>query len=76
MVFARPLWAAWAALDLFLRWLTTWLVLAGFYLAVLTPLALLFRALGRDALGLRRRDCPTYWSEKPAAGPRSYFRSC
>ena len=74
----RWLVAGWLALSAALRGAVTGLILAAFYLAVLTPLALAFRAVRRDPLGLgRRARRPSYWRAKPQpAGPASYFRPC
>lgn len=57
-------------------WTTSHLLLAGIFYGLFTPLAALFRLLGRDALNLRRRpDSTTYWRPKPApVNVRSYFR--
>jgi len=46
------------------------------FYGVFTPVALVFRLIGRDALSRRRRpDLDSYWQPKPpAAGPRSYFK--
>ena len=41
-------------------------LLALFFLAALTPLALLLRLLGKDLLELKRRPADTYW--RPARG--------
>ena len=42
------------------------LVLGFLFYGLFTPLAFVFRVLGRDALGLKRRaDAPTYWQAKP-----------
>lgn len=57
-------------------WVVSQAVLALLFFGVFTPIALVFRMIGRDALG--RRYAPeqeTYWVPKPAADdPRSYFR--
>jgi hypothetical protein len=45
-------------------------VLAVLYFAVLTPVALVLRALGRDALRLRRPTADSYWLDRgPMPGP-------
>ena len=53
-------------------WLVTWLVLAIMFYLVLTPVALVFRWRGRDALQLRRKPgCASFWitrSDTPDAG--------
>src|SRR5262249_49359750 len=52
------------------------LVLLGvLFYAVLTPLALAFRAAGRDPLLMRRSERETYWQPRVADRPAaSYFR--
>lgn len=73
----RRLHVAWMAVTWPTRWLTTWLLLAAVYYTVFTPLALVFRLIGRDALRLRRRQCESYWIPKLVrADVRTYFRSC
>src|ERR1041384_125597 len=51
-------------------WVMTQLVLALMFFCVLTPLALVFRWRGRDALQLRKREQSTFWvtrNEQPSA---------
>jgi hypothetical protein len=57
-------------------WLTSRLLLAVLFHAVFTPLGLLFRLAGRDALNLRRRPgTDTWWVPRPAAAHVGrYFR--
>jgi hypothetical protein len=52
------------------------LVLGLMYFGVITPVALLFRLLGRDALQRRfQPQTDTYWRPKPGATDvHSYFR--
>jgi hypothetical protein len=56
-------------------WLLSRLLLAAIFYGIFTPLALVFRLVGRDALRLRPRpDLPTYWLPKPRTDAASYFR--
>jgi polyferredoxin len=57
-------------------WLVSRVLLGTIYYGIFTPVALIFRLLGRDALRLRpRHDLPTYWLPKPqAANAASYFQ--
>ena len=57
-------------------WLVTRILLVLLFHGMFTPLALLFRLIGRDALTRRRRpDRPSYWIPKPGATDvRRYFR--
>lgn len=52
------------------------LVIAAIYFLVFTPMALLFKLIGRDALQRKLEpDAVTYWQAKrQASGPASYFR--
>ncbi len=52
------------------------LVLAFMFYLVLTPVGLFRRALGKDPLGLRRKESrETYWTERTGPPPRErYFR--
>jgi hypothetical protein len=74
----RRLLSAWTMFTLPVRWLVSCLILACFYYAILTPLALLFRLLGRDVLGLCWDPAlQSYWKARPAPPDlRSYFRAC
>jgi hypothetical protein len=59
-----------------LGWLISHMVLALLFFAVFTPVALLFKLIGRDALARHERpEVPTYWVAQPAVKDvRSYFR--
>jgi saxitoxin biosynthesis operon SxtJ-like protein len=78
---ARPRWLApvftfWLIVAFPIAWLISHLVLAIIYFGLITPLGLLFRACGRDALDRAwpgRQD--TFWRDKPAADqPQRYLR--
>lgn len=57
-------------------WVVSHLILLGIFYLVLTPIGLVFRWIGRDAL--QRKFDPkakTYWSDHPPAPPADrYFR--
>jgi hypothetical protein len=56
-------------------WVVSHLLLGAVFYCLFAPLGLLFRLIGRDALGLRRTSANSYWLPKPAgADLRSYFR--
>jgi hypothetical protein len=59
-----------------LAWIVSLAVLALMFYGLLTPLAVLFRLFGRDALNRRPRpEQDSYWQEKPAANdPGRYLR--
>jgi hypothetical protein len=72
----RPVFVGWMVLAWPVGWVVSRLVLACLFYGLFTPLGLLFRALGRDVLALRRRPGQTtYWAPKPMpADPRRYLR--
>ena len=56
-------------------WVLSHLLLGAVFYCLFTPLGLIFRLIGRDALGLRRSVAVSYWRPKPAANDlRGYFR--
>lgn len=58
-----------------LGWAVSRVLLGLLYYGMITPLAVLFRLLGRDALGIRRRPRESYWESRPVPEePGSYFR--
>lgn len=72
---AAPFHRGWMAVAHVLGRINGAILLALVYVFVVTPLALAFRLIGRDALRLRKRPgAATYWEPKPPpAGARSYF---
>jgi hypothetical protein len=61
----RPVFVGWMILAFPVGWLVSHLLLGALYFAVFTPLGLLLRLLGKDALGLRRSTAASYWQKKP-----------
>lgn len=56
-------------------WVVSNVFLAAFFFLFLTPLALFFRLIGRDALGVRKAAGATAWSvRRPAGDAASYYR--
>ena len=72
----RFIYTGWMIVAFPIGWTISRLALALMFYAVFTPVALVFRAMRRDELQLRRRDeGASYWKPKP--GPesvRQYFR--
>ena len=65
-----PLNRLWFRFGLLLHKLVNPIVLAIMFFLVITPIGLLMRALGRDALRLRLdQDAPTYWIDRTPPGP-------
>ena len=72
----RFVYTGWMIAAFPIGWTISRVMLAALFYGVFTPVAVVFRMIGRDPLGLRRRaDLETYWTAKPgAAAPRDYFR--
>lgn len=65
-----PVERAWMELARRLSIVSTFVLLAVAYFAVLTPLALLARVIGRDRLQLRRQpERSSYWAPVEVDGP-------
>jgi hypothetical protein len=72
----RPLFVIATVLAFPIGWVVSLVMLVLMYFGVMTPVGLLLRLRGRDALG-RRRAAPgeSYWKPKPAVTDvRRYFR--
>ena len=65
----RPLNRAWALLGRTLGRIVSPIVLGAIFFLLITPVALLTRALGRDELRLRRHPAQSYWIERESPGP-------
>ena len=72
----RPVFVGMMVLGFPVNWLVSHVMLALIFYCLFTPVAVLFRLVGRDILGRRfRRGEDTYWVAKPRPeGVRSYFR--
>ena len=66
-------YALWMRLALAMSAVTTPVLMAVVYFAVLTPLAVLMRLAGRRPIGVPR-SAPTAWVERPATERRSDLR--
>ncbi len=61
----KPLFYAWMTLALVLGYVMTRVLLTIFFFLVLTPVALFFKLIGRDALQRKLdRDGDSYWIKK------------
>jgi hypothetical protein len=71
-----PLYLLWMRAVAPIGWLVSHLVLAAIYYLILTPIAIVMRAFGRDQLRLRfDASARSYWKEHdPAADTARYFR--
>ena len=72
----RPIFVGWMKLAHPVGWLVSRIVLTAIFVGVFTPVALVFRVMGRDALGLKpSSQARTYWRAKPpAASKMDYLR--
>ncbi len=72
----RPVYRTWMLLAFPLGWVVSHLLLGLLFFGLFTPVALLFRLLGRDALERRLSpDQETYWKERAApTTTRRYLR--
>jgi hypothetical protein len=70
----RPFYLVALAVAFPIGWLVSNLAFLGMYYLLLTPLALLFRLVGRDVLVLRRRRADSHWQNRgPASHPARYW---
>jgi hypothetical protein len=71
----RPIFIAWLAAAFPIGWVVSRVLLLILFFGVITPVAIIFRMIGRDVLSVRRGSTDTYWTSKPQpGGPASYFR--
>ena len=72
----RPMYTAWMSLVTPFGLFVSSVLLGVVYFVVLSPTALVLRAVRRDPLARRfDADAPSYWRDEPAAAdPSSYFR--
>jgi hypothetical protein len=71
-----PIFTAWMIAVFPVAWMVSTVVLGLIFFGLFTPLALVFRLIGRDALHRRVEPGETsYWRDKPAAKDvRSYLK--
>ena len=61
----RPVYLGWMAMAIVLGAFMTRVLLTIFFFVVITPVALFFKIIGRDALTRKLdRSAPTYWVDK------------
>jgi Saxitoxin biosynthesis operon protein SxtJ len=71
----RPIYVGWMVAAFPIGWVVSHLILAVIFFGLFTPLAALFRLMGRDALNRRRPDLDSYFVPKTTpADPASYLR--
>ena len=62
---------AWYQLGLFLGRVVSPIVLGILFFLLITPVALVIRIAGRDALRLRRKNVDSYWIDRSPPGPKA-----
>lgn len=62
---------AWYQLGLFLGRVVSPIVLGILFFLLITPVALIIRIAGRDALRLRRKKVDSYWIDRSPPGPNA-----
>jgi Saxitoxin biosynthesis operon protein SxtJ len=72
----RPVYVGSMILAFPIGWTVNKIILACMFYGIFTPMALLFRMIGRDSLARRRKPAAeTYWSVKSqSSNPSSYLR--
>jgi hypothetical protein len=71
----RPIFIAWLVAAFPIGWVVSRILLLVLFFGVVTPIATIFRMMGRDVLRLRRGMGNSYWMSKAQpGGPGSYFR--
>ncbi|HYB40234.1 MAG TPA: SxtJ family membrane protein, partial [Candidatus Methylomirabilis sp.] len=72
----RPIFVGWMMLVFPIGWVVSHVLLALVFYGLFTPVALVFRLVGRDALALgRRRTARSYWqARRQASDARQYFK--
>lgn len=70
----RPVFIGWTALAYPIGWVVSRIVLGVVFYGLFTPVAWVFRMIGRDALGLKPRPhAVTYWHSKPRATDKAKY---
>ena len=71
----RLLFVGWSIVAFPIGWMISTVMLGILFYGLFTPIGIVFRLVGRDALAIRRPDAPTYWKPKVGAKhSREYFR--
>jgi hypothetical protein len=72
----RMIYVGWMVLAYPIGWTVSQVILLVMYFGLFTPIALIFRLIGRDPLQRSRRTgVESYWTPKPApVDVRSYFK--
>src|SRR5262245_27002753 len=63
----RPVFVGAMVVTFPIGWVVSHLLLAAVFCCLFTPIGVVFRLIGRDALGLRRTAAGSYWRPKHSA---------
>jgi hypothetical protein len=70
----KPIFIGWMALAYPIGWIVSRVILGALFYGLFTPVAWIFRMIGRDALGLRPQpQAATYWLPKSQAPDKSQY---
>jgi RsiW-degrading membrane proteinase PrsW (M82 family) len=70
----KPIFVAWMVLVFPIGWTISHAILGILFYLMFSPVALLFRIIGRDTLALKpRRNVASYWSLKPKPKDKSEY---
>jgi len=70
----RPVFIGWMALVYPIGWTVSRLVLGILFFGLFTPVAWIFRIMGRDELRLKPQPhATTYWQPKPRANDKAQY---
>jgi hypothetical protein len=74
--FIRPIYVGAMVITFPIGWTVSRVLLGLIYYGLITPIALIFRLIGRDALSLKHHsETKTYWLPKViSTDPKRYFR--
>ena len=70
---AKPFYWLWMGLGFLIGSVMSRLILLIIFFFVLTPVALVFKLMGRDALNRRKHESSSYWVEHPPIKDKSYY---
>lgn len=76
MEFFKTLYKAWMKFAHALGWVNTRIILSIVYFLIFTPLALIFRLIGKDPMERRFDEAGSYWVKREAKEfrPEDYRR--
>ena len=70
----KPIFVGWMVLVFPIGWIISQTILAIVFYLIFSPIASLFRIIGRDALALKpRRNLASYWILKPKPKDKSEY---